>query len=355
MQRTRVRRAILALLGCALLLAGVGSSVSANSTTIAAGFTISADQTSVELVLGAQAVVAVDVSPVGSWVGPVSLTVAGAPAGAIVTILPDRVLPGIPAVILIAAGASTPVGSFVLVITATSGVVRHSVSVFLAVSLPTGFTMKLDPPSITVVDGSAVDYALTLHRGLLTGPVALKVSGVPQHATATITPSLSLLGNTATVHVATTTAVVPGVYRITVTGSALLAAASASAYLIVTPQVFPPFPIAGNLERQLYPGTAGLLNLALTNPFSSPMTVTGLGVGLAGTNRPGCATSNFSVTQYGGTLPLTVPANSTRTLQQLGVSSGSWPKVGMLDLPTNQDGCKLTDLTLSYTGSGQGS
>jgi hypothetical protein len=347
----RVWRALLAVLGCVL----VATSVNASSTTIAADFTITADQTTVGLTVGAEAVLLVDVSPVGSWVGPVSLAVAGGPVGVTTNILPNPVLPGVPAVIAIIASSNTPLGSYTLIITATSGHTVHSITVIIVISLPTGFTMHLSPPVQTVQDGSSTDYALSIHRGLLTGPISLKLSGVPQFATGTIKPSFTLLGSSATVHVDVGINVVPGVYKLTVSGSALLAAASASAYLIVTPQVFPNFPISGNLDRNLAPGVTGLLNLALTNPFSSAMSVTALGVTVAGTTHPGCAASNFAPTQYTGSFPLVVPANSTRTLQQLGVPSSAWPKLTLLNLPVNQDVCQNAQVTLQYSGTGSGS
>jgi hypothetical protein len=347
----RVWRALLALLVCVL----VATSVNASSTTIAADFTISADQTTVGLTVGAEAVVAVDVSPVGSWLGPVSLAVTGGPVGVTTAILPNPVVPGVPAVIAIIASSSTPVGTYTLIITAVSGSTHHSISITLVVSLPTGFTMHLSPPVQTVADGSSTDYALSINRGLLTGPISLKLSGLPQFATGTVKPSFTLLGSSATLHVDVATNVVPGIYRLTVSGSALLAAASASAYLIVVPQVFPNFPIAGNLDRTLYPGVTGLLNLSLTNPFASPMSVTALGVSVAGTDHDGCTLNNFAVTQYTGSFPLVVPANSTRTLGQLGVPNSSWPKVTLVDLPINQDACQNAQLTLQYSGTGSGS
>jgi hypothetical protein len=351
MRTRRLRRALLVALGCALAF----TSVNASSTTVAADFTITADQTTVGLTVGAQAVLAVSVSPNGSWVGPVSFSVSGAPVGATVTILPNPVLPPTPVIIAIGAASNTPVGSYKLLITATGAGVTHTISVTLVVSLANGFTMTLSPPSQTIQDGQSTDYALSINRGLLTGPITLKLSGVPQYATGTIQPSFTILGNSATVHIATATNVVPGVYRLTVSGSALLASASASAYLIVVPQQFPNFPISGDADRTLAPGVTALLNLSLTNPFSSPMSVSALGVSIASVNKTGCATSNYSVTQYTGSYPLVVPANSTRTLQQLSVPSSAWPKVSMLNLPVDQDACQNATVTLSYTGTGNGS
>lgn len=325
------------------------------ATTVGAGLTITADQSAVGVVVGAQAVVAVVVSQPGSFLGPIALAVTGAPSGVTLT-YPNTVLGGAPAVITAFANANTRVGTYYLQITATAGSVSQSITVALVVSLPTGFTMATTPSSATVIDGESTTYTLDINRGLLAGPISLKVDGVPQFATASVTPGLSLLGSTAKIKVSTATNVVPGIYLLTVKGTALLASATATAYLIVQPQTYPNFPIAGTPDRSLAPGApAGAINLALTNPFSAAMTVSGIGVTVTGTNKPGCTAANYSVSSYAGPATVTVPPNSTRTLQQLGVARAQWPQVQMLNLTTNQDACKGAAVALQYSGVGNGS
>lgn len=353
----RGKTRLLALLVAALLAASVGSgALRPTATTIGVGFQLSVDQSTVGVTVGAQAVVAVSVSQPGSWVGPISLSVTGAPIGAHIGIFPNPILvPGVPAIISVLTTGSTPVGSYYLNITATSGTYTQTITVVLVVSLPTGFSMILSPPVATVVDGESTTYDLSIDRGALAGPIALKLSGVPQYATATVSPSLSILGNSATIKVSTATNVVPGTYLLTVKGSSLLASATASAYLIVQPQTYPNFPISGTADRVLAPASEpGAINLSITNPFNAPMTVTSLGVTVTGTDKPGCAASNYQVTAYGGPYPLTIPANTTRTLQQLGVPRSQWPQVAMVNLPANQDACKGATVQLAYSGTGSG-
>jgi hypothetical protein len=350
------RLRLLVVLLAALLAASVGTvALRPTATTVSAGLTVSVDRTAVGVAVGGDALVAVTVSEPGSLLGPVALSVTGAPIGARVSILPNPVPAGLPAIVLVHTSASTPVGSYALTILATSGSSHQSVTVVLTVSLPTGFTMTIDPPVATVVDGESTSYAVHIDRGLLAGPIGLKVSGVPQFATATVSPSLSLLGNSATLEVRTATNVVPGVYLLTVKGTALLASGTASAYLVVQPQTYPPFPITGTADRVLAPGApSGALDLALTNPFDAALTVTSLGVSVTGTDRPGCAADNYAVTAYGGPYPLTVPPHSTRTLQDLGVPRAQWPQVAMLNLPVNQDACKNATVQLQFSAQGSG-
>ncbi|WP_207005897.1 hypothetical protein [Nocardioides aromaticivorans] len=352
--RGRVRLLVLAL--AALLAMSLGASaVQPTATTVGVGLGISVDRTSVGITVGSQAVVAVTVSQPGSVLGPVHLSVSGVPAGASATILPNPMVNGLPAVVAIQTSASTPVGSHLVRITATSAGQSASVTFQLNVTLATGFTMVLSPPAATVVDGQSTSYTLTVNRGLLAGPISLSVTGVPQFATATVSPSLSLLGNTATVRISTATNVVPGTYLVTVKGQALLASATASAYLVVVPQTYADFPITGTPDRVLAPGSEpAAIDLRLTNPFGAPMTVTALGVDLTSTDKPGCTTANYAVAGYAGPFPLTIPANSTRSLSSLGVPRAQWPSVRMLNLPTNQDACKGAVVQLAYTGAGNG-
>jgi hypothetical protein len=353
MRRMHRRFRLLVVLLAALLAASVGSgALRPTATTVGVALSVTVDQSTVGVAIGAEALVAVTVSQPGSWVGPVSLSVTGAPVGAHVGITPNPVIPGIPSIVSVLTAASTPVGSYYLQITATSGSHTATITVILVVSLPTGFTMQLSPTSRTVVDGESTNYDLTIKRGLLAGPIALKVNGLPANATASVTPSLSILGNSAKIKVSTATNVVPGTYLLTVKGTSLLASATASAYLIVLPQTFPNFPINGSTDRVLAPGSEpGAIDLAITNPFSAPMTVTNLGVTVTGTDRPGCAAANYAVTAYGGPASLTIPPNSTKTLQQMGVPRSQWPQVAMLNLPVNQDACKGATVYLDYTGA----
>lgn len=356
MRRVHRRFRLLVLLLAALLAASVGSgALRPTATTVGVGLSITADQSSLGVAVGAEALVAVTVSQPGSWVGPISLSVSGAPIGAHVGITPNPVVPGIPSVISVLTAASTPVGSYYLQITATSGTHTATITVVLVVSLPTGFTMQLSPTSRTVVDGESTTYDLSINRGLLAGPIALKLNGVPANATASVSPSLSILGSSAKITISTATNVVPGSYLITVKGTSLLASATASAYLIVLPQTYPNFPINGAADRVLAPGSEpGAINLAITNPFGAPMTVTNLGVTVTGTDRAGCGVGNYAVTAYGGPASLTIPAHSTKTLQQLGVPRAQWPQVAMPNLPANQDSCKTATVQLHFSGTGNG-
>lgn len=353
---------LLMLLLVVILAASGGSALRPADTTIGAQLDLSADQTSVGVAIGGDAVFAVVVSQPGSLLGPISLSVTGAPVGATLT-YPHTVLSGVPAVISVLTTASTPVGTVLLKITATSGATTQTITVKLVISLATGFTMVLSPPSQTVVDGGTTSYGLSINRGLLAGAVALQVQGLPAHATASVSPSLSLLGNSATVTVNVPTNVVPGAYEITVKGAALLSSATASAYLIVVPQTYPAFPISDSFASgALTPGGPTLpVDVTMTDPFSAPMTVTGITVSITGilkNGQPvtGCSAADFALTQYAGPATLTVPGGQTRSLSTYSptIPPSQWPRIQMIDRSLNQDECKSVTVVLGVTATGSG-
>jgi hypothetical protein len=115
------------------------------------------------------------------------------------------------------------------------------------------------------------------------------------------------------------------------------------------------FGVGGVLTSPLYPGTSQSLNLTFTNPNSSPITIPNGGISASNiaitSNTPGCASTNFAVTQ-GLTTAVTVPAGqlTPESLSALGVPEADWPVIKMIETNTNQDACQGASLTLTYSG-----
>lgn len=117
------------------------------------------------------------------------------------------------------------------------------------------------------------------------------------------------------------------------------------------------YEITGDLDRTLYPGGSGSLDLLLTNISGDDLTVGELTVRVTGTTpQPGrlCLADDFEVTQLTGVAELALPAGTARTLTQLGVPASQLPQVRMLNTPVNQDGCKRARINLRYTGRATG-
>jgi len=118
------------------------------------------------------------------------------------------------------------------------------------------------------------------------------------------------------------------------------------------------FQIRGDATAPMSPGVAVPIQLRFSNPHSEPMTVSHLHVTIrelttpqADANHP-CTMDDFVVTQIKGAPSMTVPAGSTAGFESLQIPQREWPKIGMLNRPVDQDGCRGAQLKLGYTAFG---
>jgi hypothetical protein len=138
----------------------------------------------------------------------------------------------------------------------------------------------------------------------------------------------------------------PGAYSVTATVAGL----GTSAAFSLTNSAN--FTISGDVTTRFFPGTSQKVDLVFTNPNPSPITVASGAIAITiSTSLADCsASANFAVEQ-GLTSSVTVPANSTESLADLGVAQVYWPVITMIETHTNQDACKGVSLTLLYSGS----
>jgi hypothetical protein len=356
---------VLALLGVLTLGLAGGAVVYA-----AAGkpdFTLGVNPVSQSVQQGQQAVYSVTVTATGGFTGAVALSATGKPSGSTVGFSPSTVTLSSSAssgtsTLTVTTASSTPVGTYQITITGVSGKLSHSTTVSLTVNyaLSQSFSLSVTPASVTVPAGSTAVYTLTITRTNFTGPVTLGVAGgLPAGAAASFSPNPTTGGST-TLQISTSATATPdGTSTIYVVGSAAIGSSTRYAYAqaqLVVSASRKPFAITGDLPARLAPGVAPVpLDLVLQNPNNQSLAITNLTVTVAGTSAgAACDSSNFTVVQFTGPYPVTVAAGQTASLSQLGVPSAYWPRVGMLDLPRNQDACKGVSITLSYSGAGQG-
>jgi hypothetical protein len=105
---------------------------------------------------------------------------------------------------------------------------------------------------------------------------------------------------------------------------------------------------------RLYPGAPPVaLPLALTNPNSAPISVTGIKVAV--TAEPaGCGSGdNLALIPAGvsRTRPLKIPAGGTIRLPAQGVAP---PAIALRDLPVDQDACQGAQFPLAFSGEAHG-
>jgi hypothetical protein len=117
------------------------------------------------------------------------------------------------------------------------------------------------------------------------------------------------------------------------------------------------FTISGGVSTVLEPGVTAPIGLTVSNPTDRPIRITGLSIAIASVGAPRatsalpCTSADFAVSQPQVAGALTVPANSSRTLQQLGLTGSQLPSLGMLNSIENQDGCQGAAVRLSYGGT----
>ncbi|MDE8585887.1 COG1470 family protein [Arthrobacter sp. NQ4] len=366
-RRIGIKAALVALV---LLLAGAGSLIAAANNP-KPGITVQVSPASQSVQQGQSGSYTVTATSTGGFSGAVSLAAAGLPAGATGAFTPSSITlnsgSSATATLNATTAATTPAGTSSITITAASGKVSGSVTASLTVNykISSSFSMTATPDSVSMPPGATAVYTLQLSGNNFTGPVTFSVlGGLPAGATASFSPNPAT-GNSTTLQVATTSASPTGSSSLYLVGTGKDSSGKAQyAYAnvqLVLDSTIKQFGISGNVPGTLSPGTSAGLNLQISNPINKPLSLTNLSVAVAGVTRSAaavagnlpCTPADFTVTQYSGPYPLAVPTTGG-SLQGLNVAQTAWPRVGMLDTSTNQDGCKGATLQLSYSGSGQG-
>jgi hypothetical protein len=347
--RQRAKRALLAIVGLALLLGvvhGSASSVSANDfglslavseRTVVAGQPIRFD---LKVFRGSR--FTADVTPSVSGLPPRSHGTWAHPARN------DAVL--------IVQTTRKSIGTFTLTFTAKGGHRTHKITGLLHVvrrpPVP-GFTLTVAPLYLRMPAGTSKSLQMSVWRRQVSTPIQFSVAGLPPKTTATFVPSTTY-GMHARLKLSTSLSTPRGFYPVVIIARSHGIKSTRTIHLVVTAGAGKNFRLSGSAHQLLAPGVSAPINVAIANPNHGTLRVTRLTVRVSGTSTPGCSTGNFSVTQFSGSYPITVPANSTRTLSQLGIAQAFRPKITMRDLPVNQDICKNTTITLGYSGAGNG-
>ena len=348
------RRIVLTLLA---VLGTVGAGAFAYAAAVKADFTIAASPASITVTQGQTATYTATIQR-QNFTDPVALSVTGLPAASKATFSTSP-LTGTTgsSALKIATNhqGTTPTGTYTLTIKGTAGKLVKSTTVTLGVQSATqpSFALNVAPTSNTVAKGQDASYKVSVVRsGGFTGPVQLATSGLPSGATAGYDVNPVPSTGADSIMTVNTDASNTGTFALTITGTSGTLTRTTSATLIVNAPT--PFKIAGNLTTALSPGNGSALDLAITNPFNYDLKVTALTVSIGDSANGGCSSlRNFEARQIAaGQLPLTVPAGTTRTLDQLGVVNRYKPQVNMLETHVNQDACLGTQFKLQYSATG---
>ncbi len=226
------------------------------------------------------------------------------------------------------------------------------------------FKVTATPAKDTISAGSTAGYRLWVRRHRF--PWAINFSlgrSLPRGAIGHFTVRRTFKSRS-TLTIRTRGWTPPGVYHVTLRArhgrvikrmTLTLTVAGPSPGGGTAPLDIPRFSITGNPTAPLQPGVPEGINLQISNPNTVPIVISGLTASVRSIGAPEatpslpCTLSDFSMQQYSGPLPLTVPASSTMSLAQLGALSAEWPQVSIINRPTDQDGCQGATVTLAYS------
>ncbi len=208
--------------------------------TVEPDFSLSVSPGSLTVPQGGVANFTVEISPVGGFSDPITVSVEGLPPDATFSITQTGAYA---AVLSVRAGES--VGSFVLTVTASGGGKTHTTSVTLQVtpsSTPTStpppgtppqgefdFSLQISPESVSVAPGDAVTFTVTLQStGGTPQPVSLTVSGLPSDYSYALSPETVTPTGVATLEVRTSSTTGSFTVTVTATGGGKVKTATAT-------------------------------------------------------------------------------------------------------------------------------
>jgi len=119
------------------------------------------------------------------------------------------------------------------------------------------------------------------------------------------------------------------------------------------------FSISGDVAEPFFPGGSAPLDLEISNPLDTDLSVSDLVVEVDAVDAPNatddlpCTVDDFAVEQLSLRHDLIVAAGTTTALTDLGVPAEDLPRVLMLDTASNQDGCKGASFALAYSAVGR--
>src|SRR5437773_2405804 len=316
-----------------VLVAGVAVTVGCGTkerTGPAADYTLSLAPAALTIVQGATGNTTVTITRT-NFTDAVTLSLGGAPTGVTGSFNPAAPT-GTSATLTVSVGATVVPGVYNLTVNGSGSPGNRSTPLTLTVSAAPDYSLSLAPAALTVAQGAGGTTTVTITRTNFTGAVTLSLGNAPTGVTGSFNPAAPT-GTSSTVTLSVGAAVAPGVYNLTVDGTAT--AGNRSTPLTLTVSAAPDYTLS-----------------------LSPATLT-IAEGATGTTTVTIARMNFTgaVTLSLGNAPTGVtgtfnPAAPTGTSSTLTVSVGAAVAAGTYNLTvdgTGAPGNRSTPLTLTVS------
>src|SRR4029077_11419424 len=153
-----------------------------------------------------------------NFTGAVTLSLGNAPAGVTGSFNPAAPT-GTSSTLIVSVGAAVAPGVYNVTVDGTGAAGNRSTPLTVTVSAAGDYSLSLTPAELTVQQGGAGTTTVTITRTSFTGAVSLSVGNAPTGVTGGFDPAAPTgTSSTLTVHVGD--AVAPGVYKLTVAGTA---------------------------------------------------------------------------------------------------------------------------------------
>ncbi len=318
-----------------VLVAGVAVAVGCGtkeSTGPAADYTLSLAPAALTIVQGANGTATVTITRT-NFTGAVTLSLGGAPTGVTGSFNPAAPT-GTSATLTVSVGGAVAAGVYNLTVAGAGSAGNRSTPLTLTVNAASDYTLSVAPTALTIAQGANGTTTVTITRTSFTGAVTLSLGNAPTGVTGSFNPAAPT-GTSSTLTVSVGAAVAPGVYNLTVDGTAT--AGNRSTPLTLTVSAAPDYSLslapAALTVAQAANGTA-TVTITRTN-FTSAVTLS-----LGG--APAGVTGAFN------------PAAPTGTTSALTVSVGAAVAPGVYNLTVNGTGApgnRSTPLTLTVSAA----
>ena len=165
----------------------------------------------------------------------VTLSMSNAPPGVTASFDPASAT-GTSSALTVSVGTTVPAGVYNLTVNGSSTAGARSTALTLTVSTAPDYGLSLSPPALTLVTGSSGTSTATITRTNFTGAVTLSLGNAPAGVTGSFAPAAPT-GTSSTLTVNVAGSVVPGVYNLTVDGTATVGAHSTPLTLTVSASI----------------------------------------------------------------------------------------------------------------------